>query len=125
MKKPLQPPYNGPYRVIKQTVKSFVIEINGKQDSVSIDRLKVAFTDPVTIPFTSPTTCTKTLTDVTPTNESLSLPMIPQPLKPTVKLPETRKTRSGRPVHWPTRFIQFLDLKFIIPLNGFKLCITC
>ena len=30
VKKPLQPSYNGPYRVIKQTVKSFVIEINGK-----------------------------------------------------------------------------------------------
>ena len=42
VKKQLQPPYQGPYRVIDRKSKFFIIEKNGKQDSVSIDRLKVA-----------------------------------------------------------------------------------
>ena len=39
---PLQRPYAGPYTVIKQTPKYFTVAINGKQDTVSIDRLKPA-----------------------------------------------------------------------------------
>ena len=40
--KPLQPPYDGPYPVIKRTDKHFTIEITGWKDTVSIDRLKPA-----------------------------------------------------------------------------------
>ena len=42
VKKPLQPPYNGPFRVIERMDKYFIIDVNGKHDSISIDRLKVA-----------------------------------------------------------------------------------
>ena len=40
VRRPLQPPYDGPYRVIKRTDKHFTIDINGRNDTVSIDRLK-------------------------------------------------------------------------------------
>ena len=39
---PLQPPYRGPFQVQDRAEKYFVIDINGKLDSVSIDRLKPA-----------------------------------------------------------------------------------
>ena len=38
--KPLQPPYRGPYPVIRRTDKFFVVDRNGKHDTVSVDRLK-------------------------------------------------------------------------------------
>lgn len=40
----LHPPYDGPYKVIKRGTKTFVININEKHVTVSIDRLKPAFT---------------------------------------------------------------------------------
>ena len=40
---PLTRPYTGPFRVITRHEKYFEIEMNGKKDSVSIDRLKPAF----------------------------------------------------------------------------------
>ena len=40
VRKPLQPPYSGPYRVLQRSPKYFKIEVNGKSALVSIDRLK-------------------------------------------------------------------------------------
>ena len=100
VKKPLQPPYNGPYRVIKRTAKFFFLEINGKQDSVSIDRLKAAFLEPlVVIPKDAP-----------PPRPTPLQPPKPTATLPTVdERPQPRTTRSGRHVHWPSRYVQFLD----------------
>lgn len=39
---PLQPPYKGPFQVISKTEKTFVIEVNGKNKTISVDRLKPA-----------------------------------------------------------------------------------
>jgi len=43
VKKSLQPPYDGPYQVIKRDDKYFTLLINGTPKTVSIDRLKPAF----------------------------------------------------------------------------------
>ena len=40
---PLQRPYAGPYRVVRKDCKFFTLNINGKEDTVSIDRLKPAY----------------------------------------------------------------------------------
>ena len=40
---PLQRPYNGPFRIISTSDKYFTLDINGRLDNVSIDRLKPAF----------------------------------------------------------------------------------
>ncbi|XP_038072074.1 BDNF/NT-3 growth factors receptor-like [Patiria miniata] len=45
VRKPLQPPYDGPFRVLKRADKYFVLELNGRRDTVGIDRLKVAYSD--------------------------------------------------------------------------------
>ncbi|XP_054711444.1 uncharacterized protein LOC129221033 [Uloborus diversus] len=43
VRKSLQPPYNGPYAVIKHGAKVFKVMIKGKNVTVSVDRLKPAF----------------------------------------------------------------------------------
>jgi hypothetical protein len=40
---PLQPPYDGPYKVIQRNEKYFTITVNNKNVTVSIDRIKPAF----------------------------------------------------------------------------------
>lgn len=48
VKRPLEPPYNGPFRILRRiSDRVFEIEIEGKQSTVSVDRLKPAF-----FPFT-------------------------------------------------------------------------
>lgn len=43
VRKPLKPPYVGPFRVIKRGTKVYVIQLPNKQMSISIDRLKPAY----------------------------------------------------------------------------------
>ena len=43
IKAPLTPPYTGPYRVLSRTDKLFTLDISGKKETVSIDRVKRAF----------------------------------------------------------------------------------
>ncbi|CAH8821528.1 unnamed protein product [Trichobilharzia szidati] len=43
VRRPLEPPYDGPYKVIKRTDKFFVLDKKGREDTVSIDRLKPAY----------------------------------------------------------------------------------
>ncbi|KOC58849.1 Gag-Pol polyprotein [Habropoda laboriosa] len=43
VKGPLQPSYDGPFKVLKRGDKTFIIDINGKHTTVSVDRLKPAF----------------------------------------------------------------------------------
>lgn len=43
VKRSLQPPYNGPYEVLRRGAKHMTLFINGRTDTVSIDRLKPAF----------------------------------------------------------------------------------
>ncbi|GBM10807.1 hypothetical protein AVEN_180-1 [Araneus ventricosus] len=40
---PLTPPYTGPHLIISRNDKNFIIDLNGKQSSVSIDRAKPAY----------------------------------------------------------------------------------
>ena len=93
VKKPLQPPYRGPFEVIRRTDKFFTIDINGKRENVSVDRLKPAF-----------------LEDQSKCDQSTSLSTDPPASSSsTPNLPETRKTRSGRHVRWPARYVDYFD----------------
>ena len=52
VKRPLVPPYDGPFNVLKRSDKVFIILKNNKPVSVTIDRLKPAFFLP-TVPVPS------------------------------------------------------------------------
>ena len=56
--KPLQRPYDGPYKVLKQTDKFFTLDINGTHDTVSIDRLKPVYFECLAPTPSSPPTTT-------------------------------------------------------------------
>ena len=43
VKHPLACPYDGPYRVVRRADKFYTLDIKGKSDTVSIDRLKPAY----------------------------------------------------------------------------------
>jgi len=45
-RKPLQPPYSGPYQVLEAGDKFFRLQVGGRQDVVMVDRLKAAHVDP-------------------------------------------------------------------------------
>jgi hypothetical protein len=45
VRKPLQPPYDGPFPIISRTDKHFTIALNNRNDTISIDRLKPAHID--------------------------------------------------------------------------------
>ena len=53
-KRLLQPPYNGPHKVIQRDDKTFTIEINGQQEVVSLDRLKPAHVEDSSLVDTTP-----------------------------------------------------------------------
>lgn len=53
-KTPLQQPYMGPFRVIQHGEKFFKVDYGGKPESISVDRLKPAHTDPDVDPVIQP-----------------------------------------------------------------------
>lgn len=92
-KKPLQSPYRGPYEVLDRNEKVFKIVIKGKQETVSIDRLKPAFI----LDFDSNQI-------LTPTNKKIVENNIPpKRTKENVSGESHTTTRSGRNVKFPDR----------------------
>ena len=91
VKRPLQRPYDGPYRVIKRGQKTFRIDRGGEEYNVSIDRLKPAHgkqleeTRPQTPPEPRPTVGPPGQTPVPVLTDTEAFPPLP-----------TTTTRSGR-----------------------------
>ena len=110
---PLNSPYLEPFKILSRTEKNFKVDMNGRTEIVSVDRLKKAQCDTTDLnlvdtpnfnPLQSP------LHTPTP-SPPLSSPPTPDPLPQTEKL---YKTKSGRTVHWPKKTVQdSLHLKAI------------
>ena len=83
VRKSLQQPYDGPYKVLARTEKFFTVDVNGRRDTISLDRLKPAYLDKA--PEATRNTLTPSHTTIIPTSSP-------------------RVTRSGRHVHWPQRY---------------------
>ena len=99
VKTPLQQPYDGPYKVIQRAPKYFTLDIKGRHDTVSIDRLKPAHLDCQH----NPVTYVPTLIPTPPTT-----PPSPPPKPSTSREPVAQSTRLGRRVHWPKHLTNFV-----------------
>ncbi|KAK9885262.1 hypothetical protein WA026_010760 [Henosepilachna vigintioctopunctata] len=123
MRSPLQQPYDGPYPVVSRGSKFFVINNNGRQVTVSVDRLKPAYiTDdnPIDVPITHDANDDYILISAGPIPQPAD-PVLPEQAPPSPpdsnQPPEEanapaelnhhlpgRLTRSGRRVHFPDRY---------------------
>ena len=129
VKKPLQPPYDGPYRVLDRQDKYYTLDMRGRKDTVSIDRLKPAHQDPTPIqePPVTPQPTTPTQPSATPppliTNHPaeqsspVSSPLATPCHSDATSRDQTpsptahnnpRTTRSGRRVHWPQHLHDYI-----------------
>ena len=96
VRRPLQPPYLGPYPVITRTNKTYEVTINNKKRIVSADRVKPAF-------YVSPTNDDNTRAEPTSTskqNQSSS----PDNKMPTTTTKTNYVTRSGRTIKKTVKF---------------------
>lgn len=107
VKSPLTAPFDGPYKVLERREKFFKLDINGKTNTVSIDRLKPAFVpafqeeEPATN-YRPRTSESPTGSSKKPSIESSPKPLIESSPKPAPNL--TQRTRSGRKVRFPARY---------------------
>lgn len=93
VRKPLEAPYTGPYKVLKRFDKFFVIEKTiGSGETVSIDRLKPAFVSSSSVPENNISLPSRTL--VSKSQDNSPVPSLPQPYK---------TTSSGRKVTFNRR----------------------
>lgn len=118
---PLQPPYDGPFRVLETGPKDFLVELGGSRERVSVDRLKPAhvFPDgPVEVaqpprrgrpPISTPSACFLPVPTVPPV--AVFSPAVEQSdhrlshTSPSLSSPVAVKhSRSGRLIRPPKRF---------------------
>ncbi|CAH8473410.1 unnamed protein product [Schistosoma turkestanicum] len=96
VRRPLQPTYDGPFKVIDRTDKTITVDKAGKTDVVSIDRVKPAFVEGEEQPINA--------------NPSKAIESPKCELKPSEAATQKTEgnpptTRYGRRVRWPQRYI--------------------
>lgn len=102
---PLQPPYDGPYRVVETGDKTFIIDIGGSMEHISVDRLKTAHLDGErAVEVARPPRRGRPPTSTTKKPPSGSGPGCQQPrdFRP-AQVPESRN-RFGRVLRAPARY---------------------
>ncbi|XP_045462224.1 uncharacterized protein LOC123672239 [Harmonia axyridis] len=90
----LQKPYDGPYEVLRRDPKHF-IKINDKETTVTIDRLKPAY-------------IFDNLENEEHEEDHTEDPVENEANDQAI-FPETRKTRSGRKVHFPKKYLTMIS----------------
>ncbi|BES92430.1 Angiomotin C terminal [Nesidiocoris tenuis] len=94
---PLQPPYQGPFAVLKRSDKTFTVQMAGRKSTISIDRLKPAFFSPSELSSLPVPTTTK---DPNPTSVSAT-----PPAAQTSRRVTRSSTRSSAPSTTPPKGI--------------------
>ncbi|VDP68807.1 unnamed protein product [Schistosoma curassoni] len=110
-RRPFESAYEGPFKVLQRETKYYIIDKNGTNDSISINRLNAAYLEgnPIYVDFPSVQS-----NDTTPTL------IIPQPTTnasddtPNVSENKLKTTRSGRRVRFPEHLNDYCTLwKFL------------
>ena len=108
VRKPLQPTYKGPYKILDRSSHYFTVDVNGHIDTITLNRLKPAYINDslcLDIPTSSQSTthtCTPPLPPLQPSRETTA--SSEHILSDTR---HTRTTRSGRRVHWPSHLADY------------------
>ena len=114
-KRPLEPPYTGPFLVVSRTDKHVVIDRAGRKDTISLDRVKPAYVD-----ATSSLPDVSLSSPISPTSDPQLIEIPVRQVTPSVDQHETvtgnttipthepRTTRSGRRVRLPVRFAEYI-----------------
>ncbi|GFU74294.1 integrase catalytic domain-containing protein [Trichonephila clavipes] len=106
LRRPLQQPYDGPFKVLQRKDKVFFLDINGKRVSISIDRCKPAFflnTEDLQL------SQTKNETPATVEPNATASTSATVESDPTASTPTQPSTLSGRKVHLPTSIGEKVD----------------
>ena len=109
VRRPLEPPYDGPYPVLSRSDKTFKISMNGRHETVSIDRLKSASVEEPflnSVPIRNPSELTGQPNDAIPPGNSSAVP----PARINPEPPDaltTSRTRSGRVSRTPLHLTNF------------------
>ncbi|UYV65661.1 SETMAR [Cordylochernes scorpioides] len=108
VKKPLEPPYEGPFPVLERTDKYFTFKVKGKNVTTSIDRLRPAYllADSDNITAEHPTATRPIVSGALPSTSSQQNPDPPDVEKYTEfqgtgSAPDLTRTRSGRIIKKP------------------------
>ena len=88
---PLQHPYKGPFKILEAAEKYFILDINGRRDAVSVDRLKIAYGQDLEPTLTTPQS------NLIPPDKLPTCPINGKAPLPT--------SRCGRPIKIPQRYI--------------------
>ena len=94
---PLQRPYEGPFKVIQPGPKTFIVDVGGKNNTISVDRLKPAYMD-----LEQPA-------EVAEPRRRRGRPIKHQPPQTTPDPPQPLYTRSGRRVKPAQQYISVLE----------------
>ena len=111
----LQPPYDGPFKVLERTNNYFLIDINGKEKTINIDRLKPCYQEaqeardnqehqPHQKSFSEKPSNyfpTKNVTFDENSYENRNLEAKPIQTPPQTNIPHQSTTRSGRSIKVP------------------------
>ena len=102
VRKPLQSPYDGPFEVIQRQPNFFKVQLKGRQDNISVDRLKPAFLDSLVENCQHTDAPTKEVVKKSPEHNHKNT---------STQIQESSfsnfTTRAGRKVHFPKRFVSY------------------
>lgn len=100
---PLTPPFDGPFKVIQRKTATFIVDVNGKQEEITKERLKVAVLEeaspaqlPAPTPVQAPTTIRPAHTSTTPTQAPITTIPAPAPIT-TTPAPATTSAPANTP----------------------------
>ncbi|UYV61625.1 K02A2.6-like [Cordylochernes scorpioides] len=111
VRKPLEPPYEGPFPVLDRTDKYFTLKVKERNVTISIDRLRHAYllADSDNVTSEHPTATRPIVSGALPSTSSQQNPDPPDVEKYTEfqgtgSAPDLTRTRSGRIIKKPVRF---------------------
>lgn len=112
VKKPLEPPYTGPHRVVKRIDnRTFVVDINGFSKTLSTDQLKPAYLAPADEPHPQQVA---TPSSQTPEPQSMRLASTPQQSSP----PQNLLDQFSVPRHLPNIIAPKKRVTFSLPSSS-------